>query len=256
MPRFAYHLFPYLSDNYGVLLHDPDSGATAAVDAGDGEAVLAALAEKGWNLTELWITHHHGDHTDGLAMVKEKTGCTVTGPKGKSASISGIDREVGEGDTFEFAGAEVQVLETPGHTLDMINFYLPSEKVAFTGDTLFTLGCGRVFEGDFAMMWESLCKLMKLPADTVIYSSHEYTLANAEFALSVDPDNAALKGRAEKFKAMRANDQPTVPSTMAEELETNPFLRASDPAIRSHLGMEGESDAAVFAEIRQRKDNF
>lgn len=256
MARFAYHLFPYLSDNYGVLIHDPESGATAAIDAGDGGAVLAALEEKGWNLTDLWITHHHADHTDGVSLVKEKTGCTVTGPKGKSSAIAGIDREVGEGDTFGFAGAEVRVIETPGHTLDMINFHLPSEGVVFTGDTLFTLGCGRVFEGDFAMMWDSLSKLMKLPADTVIYSSHEYTLANAKFALSVDPDNPALKARAAKFEAMRADGKPTVPSTLAEELATNPFLRAADSGIRAHLGMEGESDAAVFAEIRSRKDNF
>jgi len=251
------HLFPYNSDNYGVLVHDAQTGATAAVDAGNAEAYLAALDETGWGLTDLWITHHHWDHTDGLAQIKAATGCIVTGPaSGKSTAIAGLDRQVWDGDAPDFAGTPVRIIATPGHTTDMINYHLPTESLVFTGDTLFTLGCGRVFEGNPAMMWESLEKLMALPPETVVYSSHEYTLANAKFTLSVDPGNAALRARAEKFEAMRKKSEPTVPTTIGEELATNPFLRAADPAIREHLGMAGASDAEVFAEVRKRKDNF
>ncbi len=256
MADLEIHLFSYLSDNYGVLLHDPASGATAAVDAGDGDAYLAALEEKGWKLTELWITHHHWDHVQGLEQIKKATGCTVIGPVENSKAIAGLDVWLGDGDTFRFAGRKVQVIATPGHTTDMINYYLPEEKLVFTGDTLFTLGCGRIFEGTPQMMWESLSKLMALPPHTVVYSAHEYTLANAKFALSVDPGNTMLQSRARGFEAAREKGRPTVPSTMSEELQTNPFLRASDPDIRKLLGMEGASDAEVFAEIRKRKDNF
>lgn len=256
MADLEIHLFAYLSDNYGVLLHDPDSGATAAIDAGDGDAYLAALEEKGWKLTDLWITHHHWDHTQGLEQIKGQTGCTVIGPEQNSKSIPGLDAWLKGGDKFRFAGRDVKVIATPGHTIDMINFYLPQENLVFTGDTLFTLGCGRVFEGTPDMMWESLSKLMALPPHTTVYSAHEYTLANARFALSVDPGNEMLKSRARGFEAMRERGEPTVPTTMAEELQTNPFLRASDPDIRKHLGMETASDAEVFAEIRKRKDNF
>lgn len=157
---------------------------------------------------------------------------------------------------FTFAGSEVQVIHTPGHTADMLNYYLPSEGVVFTGDTLFALGCGRLFEGDAPTMWNSLNKLMALPAETTVYCSHEYTLANAEFAVSVDPDNAALQARFATIKQQRANGEATVPSSLAEELATNPFLRAADPDIRAHLNMQSADDAEVFAEIRKRKDNF
>lgn len=256
MADLEIHLFSYLSDNYGVLLHDPVTGATAAVDAGDGDAYLAALEEKGWKLGELWITHHHWDHTQGLAQIKKATGCTVIGPQENSKTIPGLDVWLGDGDTFRFAGRKVQIIATPGHTTDMINYFLPEEKLVFTGDTLFTLGCGRVFEGTPQMMWASLSKLMALPPHTVVYSSHEYTLANAKFALSVDPDNTMLQSRARGFEKAREQGRPTVPTTMAEELQTNPFLRASDPDIRKLLSMESASDAEVFAEIRKRKDNF
>ena len=256
MATLEYFQFPYMSDNYGVLVHSPGTGQTAAVDAGDATAYLDALETKGWELSHLLITHHHGDHTAGLAEIKNQTGCTVIGPEQLSQPISGLDKMVGDGDKFEFAGVGVEVLHTPGHTTDMMNFYFPSENIIFTGDTLFTLGCGRVFEGTKTMMWQSLQKLMQLPPATIGYSSHEYTLANAKFALSVDPDNEKLKIRTEKFEAMRADGKPTVPSTLGEELDTNPFLRAGDPAIRKFLGMEDASDSEVFAEIRSRKDNF
>ncbi|MEM7270650.1 MAG: hydroxyacylglutathione hydrolase [Pseudomonadota bacterium] len=250
------HQFPYMSDNYGVLIHAPETGETAMVDAGDADAARKALAETGWKLTHILITHHHGDHTAGLSAIKAETGATVIGPAPESQPIGGLDERYGDGDEFTWAGRVCRAIHTPGHTLDMINFYFPEEGVVFTGDTLFTLGCGRVFEGDKAMMWSSLSKLIALPPETIVYSAHEYTLANAAFALSVDPNNTALVERAEAIKAMRDRGEPTSPTTMAEEMATNPFLRAADPVLRSYLGMETASDAEVFAEVRTRKDNF
>lgn len=246
------HQFGYDQDNYGVLLHDSESGETAMVDAGDAAAARAALATAGWQLTQIWITHHHGDHTAGLQDIAAETGAVIYGPAG----VSGVTNTLSGGDSFVFAGQRVEVLATPGHTLDMLNYHLASESLAFTGDTLFAMGCGRLFEGDAEMMWESLTKLMALDDETIIYCSHEYTAANAAFALSVDPDNQALQRRAEAVAELRAAGQPTVPTIMALEKETNPFLRADDAAIRTVLGMESATDSAVFAEIRRRKDSF
>lgn len=242
--------------NYLVFIHSPKTGETACVDAGDAGTIKTALADKGWTLTHLWITHHHVDHVEGLEEVKAATGCKVIGPKNQSEPIAGLDVLVEEGDSFDFGGQKVEILQTPGHTLDMVNYYIPSAKTVFTGDTLFSIGCGRVFEGTPEMMWNSLSKLAALPADTTVYSSHEYTEGSAKFALTVDPDNTALQTRARRVFALRAEGKPTVPSMMSEELATNPFLRAGDPAIRAHLGMQGATDAEVFAEIRKRKDNF
>ena len=256
MSDLQIHLFPYLSDNYGVLIHDPSTGATAAVDCGDADAYKAALERKGWKLTEIWITHHHWDHTQGLKELKAATGALVRGPQEKSNPIEGLDEHFWDGDKFAFAGHAVEVIATPGHTTDMINYYIPGQGVVFTGDTLFTLGCGRIFEGNAAMMWEGLQKLMALPQETLVYGSHEYTLANARFAVSVDPHNTALSERRERFTAMRERNEPTVPTTIRDELETNPFLRAGDSAIRKFLNMETATDSEVFAEIRKRKDNF
>lgn len=257
MSALQFHQYPLLDDNYGLLIHDPASGATASVDTGDADATLAALKDKGWSMTELWVTHHHWDHTDGVMAVKEATGCTVRGPKsGISEAIKGLDSEHGDGDGFTFGGQSVEVIQTPGHTLDMINFYLPQAGVIHTGDTLFTLGCGRLFEGTPATMWTSMEKLLKLPAETVIYSSHEYTLASAKFAVTVDPDNEQLKARVAEFIEMRARGEATSPSRLDLEMATNPFLRPADPGIRAHLGMEEASDSGVFTEIRKRKDNF
>lgn len=246
------HQFGYGSDNYGVLLHDEGSGETALIDAGDAPTALVALTESGWTLTQIWITHHHGDHTAGLSDIVAKTGATVYGPAG----VNGVTNVVDEGDEFGFAGRVVRVLATPGHTLDMLNFHLASDRLAFTGDTLFAMGCGRLFEGNAEMMWASLNKLMALEDETIIYCSHEYTAANAAFALSIDPQNAALRRRADAVSELREAGKPTVPTMMALEKATNPFLRAADPAIRAHLGMEADSNAAVFAEIRRRKDSF
>lgn len=180
----------------------------------------------------------------------------MTGPAPLSSPIAGLDQTLNDGDTFTFAGIGVRVIHTPGHTKDMINFYIEDEKLVFTGDTLFTMGCGRLFECDAATMHESIAKLVTLPHDTQVYSSHEYTLANAKFALSVDPDNSALQARFKTIESLRADGRATVPSSLQEELATNPFLRASDAGIRAHLNMQEASDEAVFAEIRYRKDNF
>ena len=250
------HQFPYGEDNYGVLLHCPKSGDTAMVDAGDAYAGEQALAKTGWSLSQIWITHHHGDHTAGLAALKANHDLHVIGPAAGNRPIAGVDQQIDDGAHFTFASREVRALTTPGHTLDMTNFYLPSEKLVFTGDTLFAMGCGRLFEGDASMMWASLNKLRALPNDTTIYCSHEYTAANAAFALSVDPDNLMLIDRAKHVKELRSKGEPTLPTIISLEMATNPFLRAENPSIRSHLGMPYDSDAAVFAEIRRRKDNF
>lgn len=255
MPSMEVFQYPYLSDNYGVLIHCPDTGETASVDVGDSASLQSALTAQRWELSHILITHHHADHTAGLADAKKIHQCTVIGP-GSHSKIAGLDKQVNDGDTFLFGGVKVEVIHTPGHTLDMINFYLPTEKMVFTGDTLFALGCGRLFEGDAAMMWSSLEKLKKLPSDTTVYCSHEYTQANANFAVTVDPHNEQLKLRKTAIEQARADNQATVPSLLSEELATNPFLRATDPGIRKHLAMENASDVEVFTEIRSRKDNF
>ena len=248
--------FSCLSDNYGVLIHDPDSGTTIAIDVPDAAPYLAVLEETGWKLTDILITHHHWDHVQGLSELKEKTMATVTGPERSREVISGLDKTVEDDDDILAGPFEIKAIATPGHTLDQISWYIPSLKVAHTGDTLFSLGCGRVFEGDMEMMWASLAGLIrKLPADTTIYCGHEYTAANAKFALSIDPDNEALKKRAAEVDTLRSAGKPTLPTTMGQELATNPFLRANDPGIRKNLGLEDASDAEVFAEIRTRKDN-
>lgn len=253
MGNIEFFQFNCLDDNFGVLVHSPDTGETASIDAPDAAAVEAALAEKGWKLSHIFVTHHHADHTQGVAELKKKFNCHVIGPS--NPSIHDLDETVGDGDSFKFAGETVIVIATPGHTLDMINFHLPAQKVVFTADTLFALGCGRVFEGTYHQMWNSMAKLAKLPPETTIYCGHEYTLANAKFALTVDGTNPELVARATEIDTLRSQNKPTLPTTLELELRTNPFLRPSDPQIRKNLGMDNASDADVFAEIRKRKDN-
>jgi hydroxyacylglutathione hydrolase len=254
MPKLEIEQFPCLSDNYGVLIHDGEADVTASIDAPDAQAILRRLKTKGWRLTHLLVTHHHGDHTGGNLELKEATGCTVIGPTGEAERIPGIDRAVGEGDVVTFGHFEIRVLDTPGHTLGHIAYWIPEAHAAFVGDTLFAMGAGRIFEGSAEMMWNSLKKIVALPPDTEIYCGHEYTAANAQFALTVDPDNAALQSRAKEVVQMRANGQPTLPTRLDRELETNPFLRANETAIRSKLGMPFAPDWKVFAEIRARKN--
>lgn len=243
-------------DNFGVLIHDAASGQTALIDAPEEKAILAAVERTGWKPTAIFTTHHHIDHVEANLALKERFGLKIYGPKAEADRIPGIDVELVEGSKLEFAGQPVEVIETPGHTAGHICYYLPQSKVAFVADTIFALGCGRLLEKPPAVMFDSLSKLVKLPGETALYCGHEYTLSNARFALTIDPTNSALKERAAKIEKLREAGKPTLPTTMAEELSTNPFLRWHDPAIRRNLGMENASDAEVFAEIRKRKDNF
>ncbi|MBN9055855.1 MAG: hydroxyacylglutathione hydrolase [Shinella sp. 65-6] len=254
MTALEIELFACRSDNFGVLLHDPVTGATASIDAPEEKPILAALERRGWRLSHIFTTHHHGDHVEANLALKDRFGATIIGPARET--IPGIDRKVDGGDSFDFAGRRVEVIATPGHTVGHICFHLPEEKLLFAADTLFALGCGRVFEGTPTQMWESLSTLAALPDETTVYFGHEYTLSNARFARTVDPENAALARRADEIEALRADGAFTAPTTIGIEKATNPFLRAGDPAIRRHLGMEGASDAEVFAEIRGRKDRF
>jgi hydroxyacylglutathione hydrolase len=256
MADFEIVQFPARSDNFAVLVHDRASGVTASIDAPDAAPIKAELEARGWALTHILVTHKHLDHVEGIGPLRQAYDLTVIGPQ-KSASETGLyDQTVADGDHLEFAGAEIRVIETPGHTLDHVSYYLPDQKLAFVADTLFALGCGRVFEGTPEMMWESLKKLRALPDETVVYCGHEYTLANAEFALSIEPDNAALAARAAEIRALRADGKPTLPTTIGRERQTNPFLRADDPGLASTLGMAGADPVAVFAEVRGRKDRF
>lgn len=248
------HQFPCLKDNYGVLVHDPGTGATASIDAPETAAVKRALEETGWRLSHILTTHHHNDHTAGNLALKAESGCTIVGPRAEAARIPGIDQQVAEGDAVALGKLTVRVLDTPGHTLGHISYWIPEAKVAFVGDTLFAMGCGRVLEGNAAMMWASLKKLSDLPRDTQLYCGHEYTVANARFGLTIDPDNLSLRKRIRDVEALRAEGKPTLPTRLDLELDTNVFLRPHSTAIRSRLGMHASADWRVFAEIRERKN--
>jgi hydroxyacylglutathione hydrolase len=254
MPSLAIHQFPCLSDNYGVLIHDAAADVTAAIDAPDAEQVADALREKGWRLTHILVTHHHADHTGGNLELKSDTNCTIIGPEAERARVPGLDQAVAEGEKLRFGNFDVRVLDTPGHTAGHITYWLPEAEVAFVGDTLFSLGCGRVIEGNHKMMWSSLQKIMRLPQQTNIYCGHEYTQANARFALTIEPENAALQQRAKEVDALRAADKPTLPTRVELELATNPFLRPDSPAIQRRLGMVGRPEWEIFGEIRERKN--
>jgi hydroxyacylglutathione hydrolase len=256
MARLEVEQIPVLSDNYVYLVHEPARGVTGVVDPAVAEPVLERLKAKGWKLDWILSTHHHADHTGGNLELKKATGCRIAGPIKDARRIPGIDVELAEGDRFELGEAEAEIFETPGHTSGHISYWFPQSKALFCADTLFSLGCGRLFEGTPAQMWSSLSKFAPLPDDAIVYCGHEYTQSNARFALSVDPDNPALKRRAEEVDRLRAENRPTVPTTLGEERAANPFLRPSDPAIRSRLGMENASDPEVFGEIRARKDSF
>ncbi len=245
-------IVPCLSDNYAYLVKTGD--VCAVVDPSEPEPVRAALARRGWKLTHILNTHHHLDHTGGNLALKAETGAVVVGPGKDAGRIPGIDSGVEEGSDWELGGHKVQVLEVPAHTRGAITFVIDGN--AFTGDTLFTLGCGRLFEGDAAMMWQSLSKLMKLPDDTKIWCGHEYTQSNGRFALSIEPGNQALKARMDEVNALRAAVKPTVPATLGLEKQTNPFLRPDSAEIRKSLGTQQEDTVAVFGEIRERKNNF
>jgi hydroxyacylglutathione hydrolase len=248
------HLFLCLKDNYGVLLHDPTSGATAAIDAPEAAPVETALKTTGWRLSDILVTHHHADHTGGIAELKQRHGCRVVAPHGEAARIPLVDATVREDDEVQVGSLRGRVLETPGHTAGHISYFFPTDKLAFVGDTLFSIGCGRVIEGTAEMMWQSLLKLRALPDDTRIYCGHEYTKANVRFAKTVEPGNVALKAREMEVEKLLAAGQPTIPSTMRAEKAANPFLRADLPAVASSVGLAGSPAWKVFAEIRERKN--
>ena len=247
---------PCLADNYGYLIHDPDAGLTASIDTPDAAAIEAALADRGWHLDYILNTHHHFDHAGGNLALKAKTGCVIVGSRSDAARIPGIDIEVGEGDTFDFGSHRARILETSGHTLGHICYVFDADKAAFVGDTLFSMGCGRLFEGTPQQMWASLQKLMRLPDDVRVYCAHEYTQSNGRFAATMEPRNAALAARIREVATLRAAGRPTVPSTIGVEKATNPFLRPASAELRATLDLPDAADAQVLGETRRRKDRF
>ena len=256
MSKLEVHQFPYVfDDNYGALIHCPETGETACIDAGVAKTYQEALDEKGWNLTHILVTHHHRDHVTGLVELKENTGSKVIGPDyvGKG-HIPAIDQRVRDGDTFTFAGQQVRVIHVPGHTMDLVMYYFEEQGTIFVGDTVFAMGCGKAFENTEKMVWQSLQKLLALPDETIIHCSHEYTQENSRFAIKVDPDNEVLQARIVEVDRLRAAGTPTVPFTLAVEKQTNPFLRPNDKKMRKHLGMENATDEDVFVELRRLRD--
>ena len=247
---------PCLADNYAYLVHDPASGATAVVDVPEAAPILATLSARGWQLTDIWLTHHHNDHIDGVPALRAATGAKVTGAAADAHRLPPLDHALPDEGSFLFAGQTVQTFPVPGHTIGHIAFHIPAARMAFTGDSLMSAGCGRLFEGTPAQMWASLSRLAALPPDTLICSGHEYTTGNLRFALTLEPGNAALISRSDRVAGLRREGRPSVPVPLSEECETNPFLRAHLPALKSAIGLPDASDADTFAEIRARKDRF
>lgn len=255
MAELIIRQIPVLRDNYVYLVREPESGVTAVIDPSVAAPVLDMLNETGWRLTHILNTHHHNDHTGGNIEIKQATGCIVVGPRADRDRIPVIDVEVGDGDTYALGTETAKVFDVPGHTRGHIAYWFGGSRALFCGDTLFIMGCGRVFEGTPPQMWNSLGKLKSLPPETRVFCAHEYTQNNARFALTVEPDNAALVARARQVDAMRAEGRSTVPGTLGEELATNPFLRADLPALQQAMGTPGDA-VSTFAVIRQRKDKF
>jgi hydroxyacylglutathione hydrolase len=249
------HQIPCLEDNYGYLVHEPISGETTTIDTPDADRILAEAAKKGWKLTQIWNTHWHPDHAGGNAAIKAATGAFITGPAEVERIGLKPDRVITEGDTVSLGGVTARVLDVGGHTLGHIAYVVDREHVAFVGDAIFALGCGRMFEGEPKQFWSSLSRIAALPADTTLYCAHEYTQSNARFALAVDPGNEKLQARAAEIARLRAKNEPTVPSLLSDEIATNPFLRA--PKLKAELGLAGGAeDWEAFREMRLRKDNF
>jgi len=247
---------PCLADNYAFLLRDQATGKVALVDAPESYPIQKALQDKGWKLDIVLLTHHHGDHIDGLPELVAEYHPQVIGAKADANRLPPLDLALNEGDTFMVGESEGHIIDVSGHTIGHIAFHFPSANTVFTADSLMALGCGRLFEGTPEMMWASLSKLAALPADTIVYSGHEYTASNAKFALTIEPENTALQTRVADITTKRAAGIPTVPSTLTEERATNPFLRAHLPEMKTAMRMEGATDVEVFTAIRKQKDNF
>jgi hydroxyacylglutathione hydrolase len=247
---------PVLIDNYIYLIHEPVSGETAVVDPALAQPVLDILDKKGWRLACILNTHHHWDHVGGNPELKQKTGCRIIAPQSDRDRIPGIDTGVGEGDVITLGACPARVIATPGHTSGHVVYHFAEENALFCGDTLFAMGCGRLFEGTAEQMWTSLQKLKALPASTRIYCTHEYTQTNGRFALSVEPDNPQLQQRMEIVNQRRSKHLPTVPSTIEQELATNPFFRENSPALQAAINMINRTPIEVFAEVRRLKDKF
>lgn len=252
-----FHQFRCLDDNFGLLAHDPASGATLCLDAPEAGPILAALDQRQWVLTDIALTHHHPDHIGATAaLTAQFPRARVIGAKKDAHRLPPLDAAVGEGDILRIGESGAQIFETPGHTLGHLSYYFEDEDVVVVGDTLFSLGCGRVMEGTMPMMHQTVMRLADLPGETRVYCGHEYTQANARFALSVDPDNLLLAERAQEVEILRAADRFTLPTTIARERETNPFLRAANPQLQKNLGYDNADPVTVFADLRERKNRF
>lgn len=250
------HVFRCLEDNVGFLVHDPATGACAAIDAPEEKAVTWALAEKGWALSDILVTHRHADHVQGIEGLKLRTGCRVVAPLKAKSQVPAVDAYVREGDTVHVGDLRAHVWETPGHCADHIAYWFAADRALFAGDTLFTLGCGRVMESPFIDMWQSLQRLAAVPENTRVYSGHDYVIANACFALAADPDNPELKARAAEAERAKAEGRMLIPSTLRDEKATNPFLRAGEPALARSVNMEGAPPERVFQALREWKNRF
>jgi hydroxyacylglutathione hydrolase len=250
------HAFLCLQDNIGVLIHDPNTGACAAIDAPEEAPIVAALEKTGWRLTDILVTHRHADHVQAVEPLKRRTGCRVVAPVKAREAVPSADAYVREGDTVIVGGLQAHVWETPGHCADHVSYWFAADRALFAGDTLFTLGCGRMFEGTYAEFWASLQRLAALPEEARVYCGHDYTLSNARFALAADPDNEALKARASEAEKAKAEGRFLVPSTIGQEKAANPFLRAGDPALAKSVHKEGATPVEVFQALREWKNGF
>lgn len=247
---------PCLSDNYAFLAHDRASGKTLLVDAPEAKPIIKILADREWTLSDIILTHHHADHVQGLNDVLKTCPARVIGGRADRNRLPPLDSEVSENDLIDIGTQTGKVFDVPGHTIGHIAVYFEESKLLFTADSLMALGCGRLFEGSAEQMWKSLSKLIVLDPETTVCSGHEYTTANGQFALTIEPQNTKLQDRIKAVKKLRALGIPSVPSILREELETNPFLRPKSEHIRRNLALQDASDTQVFAEIRMRKDNF
>lgn len=249
--------FPAREDNFGLLVHDTVSGATASIDAPEEEAIVDALEETGWRLTDVFVTHHHGDHVAAVAALKNRFGARVVANAADRARIPAVDLAILPGEPLSLGDVRVEMIDTPGHTRGHVAYFFPADGHVFVGDTLFSLGCGRMFEGSPEEMWASLSRLAALPGETKVWCGHEYTLANGRFAVSVDPDNPVLKARFAEVTSLVDEGLPTLPTTIAAERAANPFLRADRPALAAAVDLPADADpVAVFAILRERKNRF